>query len=77
MFKVNNKDIRTAQGFELVNVDWEYYNSYSKFQLKNTQIRHFWAKFEVLHETLRLDKVAFADSRYDNIFQIYSQKVPI
>ena len=34
-----------------------------------------WLKFFVLHETLCLEKVAFADSKYDNIFLQLQPKI--
>ena len=57
---------------------WQYF--FKKFQLKNTQIRHFWCQiqpFWFFCEILQLDKFKGADFNYGNsFFKIPAQKYP-
>lgn len=53
------------------NVDLKYGNSFSKFHLKNTQLRYFRSQiptFFVSQETLHLGKFDAIDFTYDNSF---------
>ena len=48
-----------------------------KFQLKNTQIRHFWSQiqaFSLFHDILQLEKFEGADFKYDNSFIKFQPK---
>ena len=64
--------------FERVHV--KYDNSFSKLQLKDTQLRYFYSqvlRFFVLYKTLHIDKLEDADFKHDNnLFKLQLKKGP-
>ena len=54
---------------QLEGADFKYGNSFLKFQLKISQIRHFLSQIEAFFlQNFQLDKFEGADFKYDNIF---------